>query len=122
VISLAAERAAPGVHETNATFLAASQGKLLALPGGEILPGEEEIMVNGIEGIMFKASALVENRVPVHYSIWVAARNGFKYNVAAYGEQRDRDAIDEALLRFLGSIKQIEPHRVARSVDIRRER
>lgn len=122
VVSLAAERAAAGANESNATVLAASQGKLLQLPGGEVVPGEEEIMANGIEGIRFKAFALVENRVPVHYSIWVASRNGYKYNVAAYGEWKDRDAIDEALLRFLGGIKQIEPHREAPGVDIQLQR
>lgn len=122
VISLAAERVGASAKETNATVLAASQAKLLGLPGGEILPGEEQIMANGIEGINFKATALLENRVPVHYSIWVATRNGYKYCVAAYGEQKDQDAIDEALLRFLGGVRQIEPSRVASAVKVRRQR
>jgi hypothetical protein len=122
VISLAADCAPAGINETNATVVSKSQAKLLQLPDGAIVPGEEEILVNGIEGIRFKAFALVENRVPVHYSVWVATRNGYKYNVAAYGEWKDREAIDEALLRFLGGIKQIEPHRVASKVATQRQR
>lgn len=121
VISLAAERVGVKANDTNATALAAAQAKIRGLPGGEILLGEEQITVNGIEGINFKAFAIVDDRVPVHYSIWVATRNGYRYCVAAYGEQKDQAVIDEALLRFLGGIKQIEPHRAASTVEFRRQ-
>jgi hypothetical protein len=117
VISLAAERVGVAAQATNQAMLAKSQAKIRRLPECYVHPGEEEVTANGIQGLVFRATASNENGAPVHYSIWVATRNGYQYCVAAYGERRDRAVIDEALIRFLSGIKQLEPFGVASTVD-----
>jgi hypothetical protein len=117
VISLAAERVGVAAQATNQAMLAKSQAKIRRLPECYVHPGEEEVTANGIQGLAFRATASNEQGAPVHYAIWVATRNGYTYCVAAYGERRDRRAIDEALFRFLSGVKQPEPFGMANAVD-----
>jgi hypothetical protein len=117
VISLAAERVGVAAQATNQAMLAKSQAKIRRLPECYVHPGEEEVTANGIQGLAFRATASNEQGAPVHYAIWVATRNGYQYCVAAYGERRDRRAIDEALFRFLSGVKQPEPFGMANAVD-----
>lgn len=114
VISLAAERGRFDANVTNQAVLAKAQAKIRRLPECYVHPGEEEVTANGIQGLVFRATASNEQGAPVHYAIWVATRNGYAYCVAAYGERRDRRAIDEALFRFLGGVKQLKPFEVGR--------
>jgi len=115
VISLAAERVGIEANESNSSLLATSQAKMKSLPEGDVVPGERKLSANGIEGVSYESSAVVENGTMVHYSIWVATHNGYKYSLAVYGEQKDKPAIDETMHSFLRGIKQIEPARVART-------
>jgi hypothetical protein len=117
VISLAAERGKADFNVTNQAVLANAQAKIRRLPECYVHPGEEEVTANGIQGLAFRATASNEQGAPVHYAIWVATRNGYTYCVAAYGERRDRRAIDEALFRFLSGVKQPEPFGMANAVD-----
>jgi hypothetical protein len=115
VVSLAAERVGLEANDTNDSLLAASQAKMESLPEGVIQSGERQLKTHGIEGVAYEASAVAENGATVHYSIWVAAHNGYSYSLAVFGEQRDQPAIDEAMSSFLNGIKPINPKRVARA-------
>jgi hypothetical protein len=117
VISLAAERVGVAAQATNQAMLAKSQAKIRRLPECYVHPGEEEVTANGIQGLVFKTIASNEQGAAVHYSIWVATRNGYNYSVAAYGERRDRAIIDEVLIRFLSGVKQLEPFKMADAVE-----
>lgn len=113
VISLAGERVGAEANATNATLLAESQAKMKRLPGGDLEPGaERKLSANGIEGLTYEATA-DQGDATTHYSIWVAAHNGYTYKLAAYGDQKDRAEIDTAMKKFLGGMKQIQPTRVA---------
>jgi hypothetical protein len=111
-ISLAGERAGAGDDGTTKSLIATSQAKIKNLPESAIAPGERELFAHSFEGISYEASA-VEGGRKVHYSMWVAARNGYNYRLAVYGEQKDKSVIDDTMLSFLRGMKQIEPNRPA---------
>jgi hypothetical protein len=116
VISLAGERVGTEAGATNNSLLAESQAKMKQLPSGEIEPGgERQLTANGIEGLTYEATA-DQGDATTHYSIWVAAHNGYTYKLAVYGNQKDRAEIDSTMRKFVSGMKQIQPTRVARAV------
>jgi hypothetical protein len=114
VISLAGERVGTAAGATNNSLLAESQAKMKQLPSGEIERDEQPLAANGIDGLTYEATA-DHGDATVHYSIWVAAHNGYIYKLAVYGDQKDRAEIDSTMRRFVSGMKQIQPTRVAQA-------
>jgi hypothetical protein len=105
-LSLAGERAASNV-DNNKALLAASQAKMKTMPGA-VLSSTSALSANGIDGILFEATT-GEAQPKTHYSIWVAAHNGFNYKLAVFGHQNEQPTIDAAIRTFARGIKHIEP-------------
>jgi hypothetical protein len=117
VISLAAEPVGIEAHSTNGSLLAVSQAKMKSLPQGTVLPRERKLATHGIQGIAYLANSVTSDGTKVHYSIWVATRNGYNYSLAVYGEEKYKSYIDSTMYNFLRSIRPIDPHRIARAGD-----
>jgi hypothetical protein len=113
VISFAGERAGTEAGHTNNSLLAESKAKMTSLPGGAIEPGERQLSAAGIQGVAYEAT-VVDGQFTAYYSIWVAAHHGYNYQLAVYGDQEHKPAIDAAMRDFVRGIKQIQPTRVAR--------
>lgn len=113
VISLAGERVGTDAGVTSHSLLDESQSKMKKLPGAAIEPGERHVSTNGIDGLAYDAT-VVEGKATTHYSIWVAAHNGYTYKLAVYGEQNDKQLIDETMRTFLRGVKHVQQTRVAR--------
>ena len=97
----------------NSSLLSESQAKMKSLPDAAVLPGERQLSAQGFQGIAYDASA-IEDGTTVHYSLWVARRNGYNYNLAVYSDQKNTSAIGETMRSFLHGIRQVEPNEIAR--------
>ncbi len=64
----------------------------------------------GIKGLAFDSMATVEGH-PLAYCHWVAVRNGFAYQLVAYGKRTSADAVRSALAEASGAFHQLDPHR-----------
>lgn len=112
VISLAVEPVGIEASDDNNSLLAASQEKMKRLSEGAVVAGQRPLATHSIPGVTYQASAVGADGKKVHYSIWVAARNGYNYSLAVYGEERYRSYIDKMMRHFLAGIQPIEPTRV----------
>lgn len=113
IISLAANSEGIEAKATADSLLAASQEELSQLPNSALLPGVQRLAAPGIEGLAYRASARFDNGRQLHYAIWAAAKNGYHYSVAVYGDATNHQAIDNTLVQFLGRMRQIQPQHVA---------
>lgn len=80
--------------------------------------------VNGVKGLRFEATATVSGR-PLKYSTWVAAHNGFAYQLLTFSQAKDRDQlkkfaveacsrfhlIDDQLVTHVEGVEAIQKHR-----------
>jgi hypothetical protein len=117
VISLAGEAVGVEADDTNDSLLAASQAKMLSLPGAAIAPGARLQSAGHIDGMAFEAT-VAQGDTTGYYSIWVANYHGYNYKLAVYGDQRDKLAIDQAMHNFLRGLKPIQSNRIARSPNL----
>jgi hypothetical protein len=111
-ISLAGERVGIEANESNHTLLTASQTKMKTLPGAAILPGQQPLMAQNIQGIAYQASAEQDGKV-AHYAMWVASHNGYNYKLAVFGEQKYKPIIEATMRNFLSGMRQLDNQRVA---------
>lgn len=113
VISLAAKPVGIDAQETSSSLLASSQKKMRALPNGVVLPGVRKLSAPGLGGRAYQSTATFATGQQLHYSLWVATRNGYNYSLAVYGDSRQKQAIDSTMKQFVSRMRQIEPRRVA---------
>lgn len=113
ILSLAVVPVGLQAEETTRSLLSASRAKIASLPNGEVLPGVRQMSARGIRGVTYRATAAFDTGKRLHYSIWVATRNGYNYSLAAYGDQAHARAVDEAMREFVGRMRLIEANRVA---------
>lgn len=111
MLSLAGEQVGVEAKTTNVTLLAESQTKMRSMPGA-VLSNATDVSAGSIKGILYEAT-VGDAEGKTHYSLWVAAHNGYNYKLAVYGHQKDTPAIDTAIRNFIRGIKHIEPAKVA---------
>jgi hypothetical protein len=93
------------------TLLAESQANIKKL-GGTVESDEQPLSASRIDGLAY--SATVEGDSTTYYAMWVAAHNGYKYQLAVYGDQRDKIMVDATMRNFVYGIQPIQQNTVAR--------
>jgi hypothetical protein len=111
ILSLAGEQLDTEAHGTDITLLAESQTNIRKL-GGTVGPGEQTLSAGSVDGVAYSAT-VIEGEFATYYAMWVAVHNGYKYQLAVYGDKRDKAMIDAAIHNFVHGIQFIQPTAVA---------
>jgi hypothetical protein len=111
-ISLSGERVGIEAKETNRSALVASQDKMKTLLGARVLPGQQMVSGQNIQGIAYFAN-VEQDGATAHYAMWVATRNGYSYSLAVFGDQKFSSVINGEMVDFVRDLHQLDAKRVA---------
>jgi hypothetical protein len=111
VLSLSGEQVGTKALDAD-TLLIESQANIKKL-GGTVKPGEQPLSAGHIDGVAYFAT-VADGDFTTYYAMWVAAHNGYKYQLAVYGDKHDKPMIDAVMHNFVHGIQTIQPTAVAR--------
>ena len=103
----------------NESLAQVSQANLRSAASSVRVDGLRTERVNGIEGLRFEADAVV-NGHPLSYTTWVAAHNGYAYQLSAFSESGDRAQLVQECSALCRRFHLIDPQRICHAADVRR--
>jgi hypothetical protein len=112
VLSLAGEQVGSKALDPDTTLLAESQANITKL-GGTVESGEQQLSAGHIDGLAYSAT-VDDGEFTTYYAMWVAAHNGYKYQLAVYGDKHDKAMIDAVMHNFVHGIQAVHTTAVAR--------
>lgn len=112
-LEFAANRFGVEAGPTNETILAYSQSVLNNTRNASIAPKIYALSARGVPGLMYRASVQTDDGQRNHRAAWVAAKNGYTYEMIVYGDESMAEAIDATLIAFVRDAREKEPNHVA---------
>jgi hypothetical protein len=114
VVALAAHRVGVEAQQTNLTLLATSQGRIARMAKAVVLPEVQELSAPGLDGLTYQAVSTPGDGREVLYSTWLAAQNGYTYEMAVYGDAEHGQLIEETTQQFVSRMRVQAPESIAR--------